>query len=511
MTPVSAAQKQESGPGVASKVLRLPLVHVAREDSERVPGDGHWHTSRLTGEILRAADVAIAVTLLIAGFALTQTGQLVGGIDEFLLVRVTPKNLALLAFFALVWPVVFALFGLYEMQPRISRRQEAMRVLGACSMGGLATIPFLLTSSGAFQIQAIGMFWLCVLVATLFTRTLLRVRIPPLQQSAPRRVLIVGSGPRALNLYRQIIADPRNRQEVEGFVDSSAGMLAHIGHNRLGMLEELETILMRRAVDEVLIALPIKSCYAEIQDAIDVCERVGVEARYLADVFQHSLARPRYESSSAVPLVSLKVVPDDVRLAVKRGFDLLGAGAGLVLLAPLFLLIAAAIKLNAPGPVIFAQDRYGYNKRRFRMFKFRTMVPGAEAMQASLEHLNEVPGPVFKIRNDPRITPVGRFLRRTSLDELPQLFNVLLGDMSLVGPRPLPVRDVENFSEAWLMRRFSVAPGCTGLWQVSGRSNLGFDDWVTLDLHYIDRWSLRLDFKILLKTVPAVLRGSGAS
>src|SRR5690606_23702383 len=156
-------------------------------------------------------------------------------------------------------------------------------------------------------------------------------------------------------------------------------------------------------------------------------------------------------------------------------------------------------------------DRYGYNRRLFRMYKFRTMTVGAEAMQEQLEHLNEARGPVFKIRDDPRITPIGRFLRRTSLDELPQLFNVLKGDMSLVGPRPLPKRDVNHFQDAWLMRRFSVLPGLTCLWQVSGRSNLGFDDWVTLDLAYIDRWSLRLDFLILLRTIPAVFKGTGAA
>jgi lipopolysaccharide/colanic/teichoic acid biosynthesis glycosyltransferase len=160
--------------------------------------------------------------------------------------------------------------------------------------------------------------------------------------------------------------------------------------------------------------------------------------------------------------------------------------------------------------VLFAQERYGYMKRRFRMQKFRTMVVEAERLQAALEQWNEAAGPVFKIRNDPRITPVGRWLRRTSLDELPQLWHVLTGEMSLVGPRPLPVRDVGHFAEPWLMRRFSMRPGLTCLWQISGRSDLGFDRWIALDLEYIDRWSLGLDFRILLLTLPAVLSGRGA-
>ena len=169
----------------------------------------------------------------------------------------------------------------------------------------------------------------------------------------------------------------------------------------------------------------------------------------------------------------------------------------LAALSPVFLVIAAAIKLSSPGPILFIQERFGLNKRRFRMYKFRTMVVDAEARQTALEGLNEAQGPVFKIKHDPRITPLGRFLRKTSLDELPQLLNVLKGEMSLVGPRPLPNRDVTRFNESWLMRRFSVKPGLTCLWQINGRSNTDFDTWIALDLKYIDEWSFLLDFKIL--------------
>jgi lipopolysaccharide/colanic/teichoic acid biosynthesis glycosyltransferase len=175
------------------------------------------------------------------------------------------------------------------------------------------------------------------------------------------------------------------------------------------------------------------------------------------------------------------------------------------------LVCAWLVRRSGPGPVLFVQQRYGYNRRQFPMYKFRTMVADAEQRQASLESQNEAAGPVFKIRGDPRITPVGRVLRKTSLDELPQLFNVLKGDMSLVGPRPLPVRDVSRFNEARLMRRFSVRPGITCLWQVNGRSDTNFDRWVQLDLDYIDNWSLTLDAQILVKTVPAVLAGNGAA
>jgi lipopolysaccharide/colanic/teichoic acid biosynthesis glycosyltransferase len=204
------------------------------------------------------------------------------------------------------------------------------------------------------------------------------------------------------------------------------------------------------------------------------------------------------------------MVPDDFRVFVKRGIDIAGAILGMVVFGPLMLAIAAAIRLTSPGPALFVQERYGFRKRRFRMFKFRTMVPDAEKLQAELESRNEARGPQFKIRNDPRVTPIGRFLRRTSLDEFPQFLNVLRGEMSLVGPRPLPLRDVSRIDDASLMRRFSVMPGLTCLWQINGRSDTDFDQWIELDLRYIDTWSLSLDLEILLKTFPSLLSGRGA-
>ena len=191
--------------------------------------------------------------------------------------------------------------------------------------------------------------------------------------------------------------------------------------------------------------------------------------------------------------------------------DLVISIALLVLLAPLFWVVCVLIKFGSPGPVLFVQERVGLNKRRFRLYKFRTMIPDAEQKMHEFEHLNEASGPVFKIKNDPRITSLGRILRKTSIDELPQLINVLRGDMSLVGPRPLPVRDYQGFDHDWVRRRFSVRPGITCLWQVNGRSSIQFDKWMELDMKYIDEWSLSLDLKILARTIPAVLKGSGAA
>jgi len=327
-----------------------------------------------------------------------------------------------------------------------------------------------------------------------------------------RNVIIIGTGPRAASLYRRLSGDPPTGYNVIGFVDSDAAVASdEVRPRLLGQLDQLEAILMQQALDEVVIALPMRSCYGAIHGAIQTCERVGVRAKYLADVFPASLAKPQFEDASEFPAVAMAVAPEGGRLIIKRLVDIAGSLTALIVFAPVMLLAALAIKLTSPGPVIFAQERWGLNKRRFRMYKFRTMILDAEARQPALEHLNEATGPVFKIRHDPRVIGIGEFLRRTSIDELPQLANVLRGEMSLVGPRPLPARDVARFTDGGRMRRFSMRPGLTCLWQIQGRSELHFEEWMRLDLAYIDNWSLALDVHILVRTVPAVLRGVGAA
>jgi exopolysaccharide biosynthesis polyprenyl glycosylphosphotransferase len=249
-----------------------------------------------------------------------------------------------------------------------------------------------------------------------------------------------------------------------------------------------------------------------LQGAIGACETEGVEAWVAADFVRASIARPTYDSLGSAPMLVFRVTPDlSWALLVKEVIDRTGAFLGLVLLSPLLVLIAAVIKLTSPGPVIFRQQRAGRHGRPFTMYKFRSMRTGAETEQEDLRAFNQMKGPVFKIEKDPRITPFGAWLRRTSLDEFPQLFNVLLGHMSLVGPRPLPVYEVDNFELTAHRRRLSMKPGLTCLWQVSGRNAVrDFDDWVKLDVQYIDNWSLGLDLGILLRTVPVVLFGKGA-
>jgi exopolysaccharide biosynthesis polyprenyl glycosylphosphotransferase len=277
------------------------------------------------------------------------------------------------------------------------------------------------------------------------------------------------------------------------------------------IVEQLNSVIADQPVDEVLVALPMDKYGRLVETIVRQCEEQGIIVRVQTQMSQLQVARSYVDELEGVPVMTVQSGPaDSWQLLMKRVIDIAGSAALLMALAPLFAVVALLIKFDSPGPILFAQERVGYNKRRFKVLKFRTMIAEAEKQQNVLEHLNEVEGPVFKIKKDPRITRVGALLRRFSIDELPQLVNVLKGDMSLVGPRPLPVRDVERIDVSSHKRRFSIKPGITCLWQVNGRSNIGFDDWVRLDLEYIDKWSLALDVIILLKTVPAVLKGPGA-
>jgi len=281
--------------------------------------------------------------------------------------------------------------------------------------------------------------------------------------------------------------------------------------NDTQVLADLGTIISHEPVDEVIVALPLRRRRDLIEKIVEACEEQGIMVRVRTDLFDLRVARPQVDTIDGVPVVTIRSGPDDGwQLVLKRVIDILGSAALLLLLAPLLLLVALLIRLDSPGPVLFMQERVGLNRRRFKLLKFRTMVQEADKKQELFEALNEADGPVFKIKNDPRVTRLGRVLRQFSIDELPQLINVLKGEMSLVGPRPLPLRDVKLIDAQWHKRRFSVKPGLTCLWQVNGRSDVSFERWVRMDLEYIDTWSLSLDLKILLKTIPVVFRGSGA-
>lgn len=282
-----------------------------------------------------------------------------------------------------------------------------------------------------------------------------------------------------------------------------------IGRER-AVVERVSALLEAHAVDEVFCVLPLDTAQPLLRAIVALCEERGIIVRIVARMADLILARAQLDELDGQPVLTVFSGPQESPwLLVKRLIDVAAAGSALSLFAPVMAWIALLVKLDSRGPVFFVQERVGLNGRRFRFFKFRTMVVDAEARQAELETLNEARGPVFKMRDDPRISRVGKWLRRFSFDELPQLLNVLKGDMSLVGPRPLPLRDIERMDVRAHKRRLSVKPGMVCLWQVGARVP-EFDEWIKTDMEYIDNWSLGLDMKILLKTIPAVISGRGA-
>ena len=276
------------------------------------------------------------------------------------------------------------------------------------------------------------------------------------------------------------------------------------------LLKELPQMLHRHPVSCVVFNVA-QTAFADVEKAILICETEGVEAWLVADFVRTSIARATVDDFYGKPLLVFRTTPDITwQLLCKRLIDVVGSLLGLVVLGPLLMLpLAIIIKLTSPGPILFRQRRSGLHGRLFTMYKFRSMVTNAEMLRAELDAFNEQAGPVFKMKDDPRVTKVGRFLRLTSLDELPQLWNVIRGEMSLVGPRPPIPSEVEHY-DPWHRRRLSMKPGITCLWQISGRNNIAFDQWMKLDLQYIDNWSLWLDLKILARTFPVVLTGFGA-
>ncbi len=439
-------------------------------------------------------------------------------LDEFLTVRVKLLNFAFFAAFAVLWNIIFGAFGLYR-----SRRVGLMTTewwdtakavaVGTLILSGLA----LVFDFSAVNRGFIAAFFTTAVLGTALFRTVLRSILGGARRHGRnlRNLVIIGCGPRGAQFGKEVRSRPELGYLLLGYIDEMApppNPLHGKPEKLLGSLEQAREILANIEVDEVAISLPIRSYYETISRLIGLCEEFGLVVRIPADFFESRLVHAYVDKLHDTPVLTLQAhAPAGGSTALKRVIDFFGSAAAMIVFSPLFALIALAIKLDSRGPVFFVQERIGLGRRKFRMIKFRTMEVDAEQRQAEIEELNEVDGAAFKIKDDPRMTRVGRVLRKLSLDELPQMWNVFRGDMSLVGPRPLPIRDVQRFDSAWQNRRFSVRPGLTCLWQINGRHEIDFDHWMELDLQYIDNWSLSLDFDILVKTLPAVLRGTGAS
>jgi len=472
----------------------------------------------LSNYFLKLSDLA----LLMIALGLTIVHRYSPGEDpafviDYLSERIKITNALLGIGLVISWHIAFAVQGLYVSHRLRPLRLELKEIGRAVLFSSLALLVG--ANLGAWptiNFRTVAMFGLVSFGLIGGMRVLLRLNLRRLRRRGHnvKTLLIVGGGTRAREFAERVNRRQDLGYRVLGYVDSDRafGERKLEGATWMGTIEELPRILANEVIDEVVIALPIKSQYTQIEGAVMLLEEQGITTHLLSDLFPQKLARSQPTDFDGVPIVSLHSAPlFSWRTEAKRIFDFVSAATLLVLAAPVLVVVAIAIKLESEGPVLFVQERVGLNKRRFKMLKFRTMQRDAEARMKDIEHLNEKSGPIFKMRNDPRVTTIGRWLRRTSVDELPQLVNVLLGDMSIVGPRPLSVRDAVRMEEAWQKRRFSVKPGLTCLWQVSGRSNLSFDQWMQLDLQYIDSWSLELDARILLRTIPAILLARGAS
>jgi exopolysaccharide biosynthesis polyprenyl glycosylphosphotransferase len=331
--------------------------------------------------------------------------------------------------------------------------------------------------------------------------------------------LIIGTLERAKEMIRAITDNPGSGYKILGCLDLDGhderiGKSVHDNVKVIGTLEDFQDILLAKTIDEIVFALPLK-IVDNVTEYIRVAEKLGINIRIMPD-FQIQKIMYRPESASiflekfvGMPTIALSSLPaGDTGLYFKTATDYVGAVLLFIVTSPLFLLIGLAIRSTSKGPVIFKQERCGLNGRKFTIYKFRTMVEGAEKLRDHLERENEMDGPVFKLKKDPRITTVGRFLRKTSLDELPQLINILKGEMSIVGPRP-PLPDEVGKYKLWQRRRLSMKPGLTCIWQVSGRNNIDFEQWIKLDLQYIDNWSIWLDLKLIILTCKEVLLWHG--
>jgi exopolysaccharide biosynthesis polyprenyl glycosylphosphotransferase len=453
---------------------------------------------------LAISDFATALVLLL--LVVNLRFDVLGGAWSVLEMRPVPMGIV----YGLLWVGSLWLTGLYRLRAHWTLRGEAFDVLRATVVLLLAA----LTLMYAFDLHDISRVFVAMLLVaqptlTIASRTVLRRLLEGMRSDGKirRQILIIGAGPEARDFALTVERHRALGLQVIGHLRSKRERKPAVS-NVLGEIDDLEAILRTTVVDEVGICLA-PSDWKYVEPVTRICEEEGKIVRVSIAAFGGLLSGGRYEEVAGLPIVTFLYGPDRfLGMLGKRTFDIVVSSVLLVLLSPVMLGIALYMRVADRGPVLFKQSRVGLHGRLFSCVKFRTMVPDAEERFADLEHLSEVNGPAFKLTDDPRITRTGRWLRRTSLDELPQLWNVFRGEMSIVGPRPAPPREVDKYS-IWHRRRLSMRPGVTGLWQVSARSASEFDQRVELDLDYIDRWSIWMDVKIMLRTIPAMLALSG--
>jgi exopolysaccharide biosynthesis polyprenyl glycosylphosphotransferase len=418
------------------------------------------------------------------------------------------------------WIGIFDYFIRYKADRLVALNTQLKNLVKATAV---ATF-WLMIICTAFSVKSLNIFnalifFSVVTAIGIISRLLLRLLLLSARRSGYnfRYLLVIGTSVRALQAAAKINGMPELGYKIVGFVAETPEVMEDWesrGHERwkaLGLLEDLRGILIAERVDEIIVCLPVDARFGDITMIVQHARDLGIVVRLMPDITDGTLLKNMHvEEFGDEYVVTLFREQMLGQLLVKRLIDATLSLAVLVVLFPLLVVVAILIKLTSSGPVLFTQNRVGMNQRQFKLYKFRSMVVDAEERKLALQHLNEQDGPVFKIQNDPRTTWIGRFLRKTSIDELPQLFNVLCGEMSLVGPRPPLPEEVRRYE--WLFRkRLSVKPGVTCIWQVSGRNKVSFDRWMQMDHEYVENWSLWLDLKILLVTIPAVLFSRGAS
>jgi exopolysaccharide biosynthesis polyprenyl glycosylphosphotransferase len=400
-----------------------------------------------------------------------------------------------------VYPILLDLNGLYS-RPVVQRLHETVWILvKSVSIGALVVIGVMyFLQLNVLSRGVVVLFSAFSVVALLGKDLILQVYLRTYARHRfSRPILFIGPADKKTEFENLLTEHPEWNFQILANLDPKGAFLT-----------ELMEVLHREPIACVVIDVG-QTYFSEVEKAILICETEGIEVWLVADFVKTSIARATVDDFHGKPVLVFRTTPDLTwQLICKRLIDIVGASLGLVILGPLIMLPAAIIiRITSPGPIFFRQKRSGLHGRLFTMYKFRSMVNNAEMLRFELENFNEMSGPVFKMKDDPRVTPIGRLMRKTSVDELPQLWNVFLGDMSLVGPRPPIPSEVQQY-DPWHRRRLSMKPGLTCLWQVSGRNRINFEQWMKLDLQYIDNWSLWLDLRILFRTIPVVLSGFGA-
>ncbi len=416
----------------------------------------------------------------------------------------------LLIFSALCWVAIGYWFNVYEKLDSAHPSVVLRDTFQQCALGAVTVVigQFLLRLDLSRSFVALFATYAWVLLCLFRLNAARVIGAVRREFGTAHFVMVVGCGENARRLGEALERSSDYGIRLIGFLDDEPGEITLSRVYPQHALSDLSTLLRRQVIDEIIFAVD-SSRLGAMEEVFLRCDEEGVRTRVAVDFFPHVNSQVYLDRLGPTPLLTFSAAPhDEIRLLVKRGTDVVLAAAALVLLFPILLLIALLIRLTSPGPAIFRQERCGLNGRRFVFYKFRSMCDNAEEMKASLAHLSHK-STAFKIRDDPRLTALGRFLRKFSIDEWPQLWNVLKGDMSLVGPRPAVPEEVELY-QTWQRRRLRMRPGLTCLWAVKGRDALDFDTWMKMDMQYIDNWSLALDWKIILRTIPRVLTGRGA-